>query len=166
MKWRAHPPDVLPLWVAEMDVPLAPRVVWALTRAVELGDTGYPVGRDYVEALDEFARHRWGWDGIAPERAALVPDVMLGAVEVLELITHPGDAVVVNCPVYPPFYPFVEHAHRRIIEAPLGPDFRIDLAALEAALGGEPALYPEYIKKMKTMKVAPRTTTEHYRRAQ
>ena len=37
---------------------------------------------------------------------------------------------------------------------------------LEAALGGTETLYPEYIQKMKTMKVAPRTTTEHYRRAQ
>ena len=37
---------------------------------------------------------------------------------------------------------------------------------LESALGGEETLYPEYIKKMKTMKVAPRTSTEHYRRAQ
>ena len=37
---------------------------------------------------------------------------------------------------------------------------------LEAALGGAETLYPEYIKKMKTMKVAPRTTTEHFRRAQ
>jgi len=37
---------------------------------------------------------------------------------------------------------------------------------LEAALGGTETLYPEYIKKMKTMKVTPRTTTEHYRRAQ
>lgn len=36
----------------------------------------------------------------------------------------------------------------------------------EAALGGSDTLYPEYIKKMQTMKVAPRTTTEHYRRAQ
>jgi hypothetical protein len=37
---------------------------------------------------------------------------------------------------------------------------------LEAALGGSETLYPEYHKKLKTMKVAPRTTTEHYRRAQ
>jgi hypothetical protein len=37
---------------------------------------------------------------------------------------------------------------------------------LEAALGGAETLYPEYIKKMKTMTVAPRITTEHYRRAQ
>ena len=36
----------------------------------------------------------------------------------------------------------------------------------EAALGGTETLYPEYIKKMKTMKVVPRTTTEHYRRTQ
>jgi hypothetical protein len=35
---------------------------------------------------------------------------------------------------------------------------------LEAALGGAETLYPEYIKKMKTMKKAPRTTTKHYRR--
>ena len=37
---------------------------------------------------------------------------------------------------------------------------------LESALGGAETLYPEYIKKMKTMKVAPRTSTEHYRRTQ
>ena len=37
---------------------------------------------------------------------------------------------------------------------------------LEAALGGAETLYPEYIEKMKTMKVAPRTSTEHFRRAQ
>jgi len=37
---------------------------------------------------------------------------------------------------------------------------------LEAAFGGAETLYPEYVKKMKTMKVAPRTTTEHYRRTQ
>jgi len=37
---------------------------------------------------------------------------------------------------------------------------------LEGALGWPETLYPEYIKKMKTMKVAPRTTTEHYRRIQ
>jgi len=37
---------------------------------------------------------------------------------------------------------------------------------LESALGGEETMYPEYIKKMKTMKVEPRATTEHYKRIQ
>ena len=40
-KWKVYPEDVLPLFVAEMDVPLAPPVRDALTAAIELGDTGY-----------------------------------------------------------------------------------------------------------------------------
>ena len=60
MKWRSYPPDVLPLWVAEMDVPLAEPVARALTDAIALGDTGYPVGTGYVAALDEFARDAVG----------------------------------------------------------------------------------------------------------
>jgi cystathionine beta-lyase len=133
MKWRTYPEDVLPLWVAEMDVPLAEPVARAITDAVALGDTGYPAGTAYAEALAEFARKRWRWEGPAVERTAIVPDVMLGVVEMLRLVTGPGDAVVVNCPVYPPFYQFVRHMDRRIVEAPLGPDQRIDLAALRDA---------------------------------
>lgn len=136
MKWRTYPDDVLPLWVAEMDVPLAEPVVRAVTDALALGDTGYPAGTAYAEALADFARERWGWDGLAVERTAIVPDVMLGVVEALKLISGPGDTVVVNCPVYPPFYPFVEHMDRRIVEAPLGADLRLDLDALEGAFRG------------------------------
>lgn len=132
MKWRAHPQDVLPLWVAEMDVSLAPAVARVVHEAIDLGDTGYPAGTAYAEALSGFAARRWQWDGIAVERTAVVPDVMLGAVELLRLLTDPGDAVVVNSPVYAPFYAFVSHDARRVVEAPLGEDLRIDLDVLEA----------------------------------
>jgi cystathionine beta-lyase len=133
MKWRTHPGDVLPLWVAEMDAPLAGPVARTLTEAVAAGDTGYPAGTGYAQALADFARTRWGWDGLAVERASVVPDVMLGVVEMLKLVSGPGDPVIVNCPVYPPFYQFVTHMDRRIVEAPLGPGLRLDLAALEEA---------------------------------
>lgn len=133
MKWRVHPADVLPLWVAEMDVPLAPAVAEALHRAVDLGDTGYPHGTAYAEAFAAFAARRWRWDGVRVENTAIVPDVMTGIVEVLRLITGPGDAVVVCCPVYPPFYAFVSHADRQVVEARLGTGLRIDLGALEEA---------------------------------
>ena len=133
MKWRTYPADVLPLWVAEMDVPLAEPVVRAVTEAMELGDTGYPAGTAYAEALAAFAAERWGWHGLAVERTAVVPDVMLGVVEMLKLVTGPGDPVVVNPPVYPPFFQFVAHMDRRITEAPLGADGRLDLGALEDA---------------------------------
>ncbi|MGA4731852.1 MalY/PatB family protein [Micromonospora taraxaci] len=146
LKWREYPDDVLPLWVAEMDVPLAEPVARAITDAVARGDTGYTAGTAYPQALAEFAHRRWGWDGLAVERTTLVPDVMHGVVEALRLLTDVGDAVVVNCPVYPPFYDFVTHAGRRIVEAPLGEDLRIDLGALEDAFrqaraGGRPAAY-------------------------
>ncbi|MFJ4647153.1 aminotransferase class I/II-fold pyridoxal phosphate-dependent enzyme [Streptomyces bobili] len=133
MKWRTYPDDVLPLWVAEMDVPLAEPVVRAVGDALALGDTGYPAGSGYAEALAAFAAKRWGWHALAVERTAIVPDVMLGVVEMLKLVTGPGDPVVVNPPVYPPFFQFVEHMDRRIAEAPLGADGRLDLDVLETA---------------------------------
>ena len=146
LKWRAHPEDVLPLWVAEMDVMLAEPIARSLIEAVQLGDTGYPAGPAYAEALQAFAHDRWGWGGIAVARTAIVPDVMMGVVEILRLVTAPGAAVVVNCPVYPPFYPFVEHMDRRVIEAPLTADHRLDLDALaeafgQATAGGNSAAY-------------------------
>lgn len=131
-KWRAHPVDVLPLWVAEMDVPLAPPVAAALNAAVASGDTGYAAGDGYARAYAAFAERRWGWTEVSPERIAVVPDVMLGVVEMLRLVTERGDTVVVNSPVYPPFYAFVDHDGRRVVESPLGADGRIDLGALDA----------------------------------
>ncbi|MGC5022442.1 MalY/PatB family protein [Micromonospora sp. DT47] len=133
VKWRRYAPDVLPLWVAEMDVFLAPAVTDALRSAIDLGDTGYAYGTAYAEALGDFAARRWGWNDFRVDRTTVVPDVMMGIVEVLRLVTDPGDAVVVCSPVYPPFYAFVSHADRQVIEAPLGPDQRIDLAALDEA---------------------------------
>lgn len=132
IKWQVHPADVLPLWVAEMDVPLAPPIADALMQAIQRGDTGYPLSGPYVEALRAFAGRRWAWD-VDAEATALVPDVMMGIVEVLRLITDPGDEVVVCAPVYPPFYAFVTHADRRISEARLGQDGRIDFDALDQA---------------------------------
>lgn len=133
MKWRAYPRDVLPLWVAEMDVPLAEPIVSTITDAVSRGDTGYPAGTGYAEALSEFAARRWSWSGLEVSRTALVPDVMLGIVEMLRLITRPGSSVVVNCPVYPPFYSFVSHMDRDVVEAPLSAGARIDFDELEDA---------------------------------
>ena len=130
MKWCAHPADVLPLWVAEMDVNLAPTVAEALRTAVDNGDTGYPCGTALAEAVSRFAAQHWQWHDLEVSRTTLIPDVMLGIVEVLRLITDRGDAVVVNPPVYAPFYAFVAHDDRRVIEAPLA-EGRIDLNALE-----------------------------------
>ena len=132
-KWLAHPGDVLPLWVAEMDVPLAPPVTAALHDAIARGDTGYPAGTRYAEALAAFASARWGWDGLEVARTRVLADVMTGIAELLRVITDPGDDVVVASPVYSPFFAFIEHTGRRPFEAPLGADLRLDPDALDAA---------------------------------
>ncbi|HRE03227.1 MAG TPA: aminotransferase class I/II-fold pyridoxal phosphate-dependent enzyme, partial [Ilumatobacteraceae bacterium] len=51
---------------------------------------------------------------------------------VLRLVTERGDTVVVNPPVYPPFYAFITHDGRRVADAPLGGDGRIDFDVLDA----------------------------------
>ncbi|MFD9826410.1 MalY/PatB family protein [Tsukamurella tyrosinosolvens] len=124
---------MIPLWVAEMDVPLAPAISDRLRRAIDAGDTGYPTGTALGEAFAGFAARRWAWDDVEVARTAVVPDVMHGLFATVTALTRPGDAVVVNPPVYTPFYSYTEHHGRRIIEAPLGSDLRLDLSALEEA---------------------------------
>ncbi|WP_189153112.1 MalY/PatB family protein [Lentzea pudingi] len=143
VKWRQFPDDVLPLWVAEMDVDPAEPIKQALVDALELGDTGYPAGTAYQEALAAFARERWGWD-LPVERAALVSDVMLGAVELIKLVSGPGDPVIVSPPVYPPFYLFVRSLGRAVIEAPLT-NGRLDLGVIERTFRHVKADRPVYL---------------------
>lgn len=145
MKWQTHPEDVLPLWVAEMDVLLAEPVATAVHGAVSRGDTGYPAGTAYIEAFAEFAQERWGWGDVHPDRSAVVPDVMMGIVEVLRLISEPGDSVILTSPVYAPFYSFVEHADRRVVTASLSVDGRVDLESLEDAFVRARAMSPRTV---------------------
>ncbi|MCK0117302.1 aminotransferase class I/II-fold pyridoxal phosphate-dependent enzyme [Isoptericola sp. S6320L] len=132
VKWRAYPEDVLPLFVAEMDVPQAPFLVTAVQRALELGDTGYDHGTGYAAALAPFAARRWGWTPDVGTSRTL-PDVMVAVVEVLRVLTGPGDAVVVTPPVYQPFYAYTRNEGRQVVEAPLDAAGRLDLGTLEAA---------------------------------
>ncbi|WP_231505184.1 MalY/PatB family protein [Cellulomonas sp. URHE0023] len=133
-KWRHYPADVLPLFVAEMDVPQAEPVIRAVHDAMVRGDTGYPNGHGLAEAMAGFAATRWDW-AVPVERSRLAADVMVGVVEVVRLLTGPGDAVVISPPVYPPFTTFLQHAGRHIVHAPLGVDRRLDLDALDYAFG-------------------------------
>ena len=133
-KWRVYPDDVLPLWIAEMDVPLAEPIARALRHAIDLGDTGYAAGDGYARALGAFAERRWGWRDVPVEDVRQVPDVMRGIVEVVKLVSDDGDPVVLTAPVYPPFYAFLGDARRRIVESPLTQAGRIDLAALADTL--------------------------------
>lgn len=134
VKWALWGPDVLPLWVAEMDARPCPAVVEAVTAAVRRGDTGYPLGGPYAAAMAGFAADRWEWT-IDTAATAGVADVMIGVEIVIRTVTDPQGAVVVSPPAYDSFFGFVATTGRRRIDAPLTADFRLDLDALDAAFG-------------------------------
>ncbi|WP_341945284.1 aminotransferase class I/II-fold pyridoxal phosphate-dependent enzyme [Microbacterium sp. LWH11-1.2] len=135
-KWREYPADVLPLFVAETDFPLAPAITAALQRAVEIGDTGYVASRTpLAESFAAFAGRRYGWEP-DPARMRSTADVSMGIVEVLRRVTQPGDRVVVTPPVYPPFYELVAEAGAEVIRVPLrdtGTTWELDLDGIRAA---------------------------------
>jgi cystathionine beta-lyase len=104
----------------------------ALAQAVADGDTGYASQtRPVAEAFAGFADQRWGWT-VDPAAVAPVADVAVGAIALLRILTRPGDAVVINPPIYPPFFEWVRTVGASLLEVPLT-DGRLDLAEIEAA---------------------------------
>ena len=138
-KWREYPEDVLPLFVAETDFPLAPSVAAALHRAVEIGDTGYVASTNpLAEAYAAFARRRFGWSA-DPARMRTTADVSMGIVELLRRLVRPGERVVVTPPVYPPFYDLVAEAGAEVQRVPLrdtGTSWELDLEGIRSAFAG------------------------------
>ena len=135
-KWVEYPPDVLPLFVAEMDYPLAPVIKDVLIDRVSASDTGYvssplPAGK----AFAGFAARRWDWQ-VDPARVRTTTDVSVGIVETLRRAIRPGDGIVITPPVYPPFFDMVTEAGGTLVEVPIldeGTSYELDLEGIEAA---------------------------------
>jgi cystathionine beta-lyase len=134
-KWAAHDADVLSATIAEMDFPLAPPVAEALHRAIDRGDLGYPgpVRATLRRSFARFAARRLGWT-VDEDQIVLVPDVMVGLVELCRTIAGPGEPVALATPAYPPFFGALPHAGVRLINVGLRADGSIDLDGLDAAL--------------------------------
>ena len=137
-KWGAHPSDVLPMFVAEMDFPLAPAIREALHAAIDRGDSGYVNPRDpgARQAFADFARDSWGWEpDIA--RMGITTDVSVVIVESLRRLVAPGEGVIITSPVYQPFFDLIPEAGGTVIDVPLrddGTSYTLDLAGIDAAL--------------------------------
>lgn len=136
-KWRTYDADVIPAFVAEIDVELADPIAQALRAAVDRSDTGYRWPNDLPEVLADFTAAAWDWT-IEPSRVTVLPDVCEGIVQALRVLTQPNDGVVITSPVYPPFWTIVERSTgRTVVDVPLVRDdegrYALDLEALDAA---------------------------------
>ena len=142
VKWSKFPDDVLACWVADMDFGIAPPIVHALRRQLDLHDLGYPSPemRDEVRQLFAERMHAlYSW-AIDPQDTWLLTTVVQGLHVGIGLFTQPGDGVVVQTPIYPPFLQAIDLLGRRMIDAPLGRDgdkYVVDVEALEANIDAD-----------------------------
>ncbi|MGU3645055.1 MalY/PatB family protein [Microbacterium sp. C23T] len=137
-KWGVYSDDVLPMFVAEMDFPLAPAIRKALHEAIDLGDTGYvnPLDPGAREAFRDYAAAAWGWKPDI-ERMGITTDVSVVIVESLRRLIEPGDGVVITPPIYPPFYDLIPEAGGAVVEVPLSDDgssYALDIEGIDRAL--------------------------------
>ncbi|WP_433677406.1 MalY/PatB family protein [Microbacterium gorillae] len=135
-KWAKYPDDVLPLFVAESDFPLAPAITEALADALAIGDTGYtPPTHPLQDAFVDFSARRHGWQ-VDASRVRTTGDVVMGLVEIMRGVIAPGDGVIVTPPVYPPFFDAVPEAGGEVVQVSLVADedgWRLDLVGIDAA---------------------------------
>src|SRR5262249_47924209 len=117
-KWRTYPKCVLPLTIGERAFRSAERVAGAWRAGVSGSDRGYAMpGPEFGDAAAKSAPARGGWP-VEPGSVTAVPDVSVGSVELLRVCCPPGEAVVINPPVYPPFFDWVAEAGARLAEGP------------------------------------------------
>jgi cystathionine beta-lyase len=118
-KERGKPDGLLPMWVADMDFPAPPEVLEDLHRVVNHGIFGYTeVKDDYYDALTAWFSSRFGY---LFERRDVVktPGVVLALALSVRAFTEPGDSILIQTPVYYPFYDVIRQNGRKLIENPL-----------------------------------------------
>ena len=116
---RGKPGDVLPLWVADMDFRAPEPVLDALHRAVEHGIFGYSeVKSEYYDAVSGWFFRRFGWQ-TKQEWLVKTPGVVYALAMAVRALTGPGDAVLIQPPVYYPFFSVIRDNDRVVVENPL-----------------------------------------------
>lgn len=113
---RGKPADVLPLWVADMDFPVSEEITKSLHAAVEHGIYGYSQPKDaYYNAVMNWMERNHNWK---TEREWIVktPGVVFALGAAVKAFTDPGDAILIQNPVYYPFTNIIRDNDRRVVD--------------------------------------------------
>ncbi|UUX33787.1 MalY/PatB family protein [Fundicoccus culcitae] len=140
MKWDAPSleetfgnTEVLPLWVADMDFPVAPAIKEALQKIVDHGIFGYTVTDEANEALAGWMerRHNWKFD---PKVIVNTPGIVFALNVAVQTYSRPGDKVLIQSPVYYPFTNAIVNNGRKVVSNDMvkeGDNFVLDLTDFE-----------------------------------
>ncbi|MFC4618798.1 MalY/PatB family protein [Camelliibacillus cellulosilyticus] len=124
VKWDARKQvfgkeDVLPLWVADMDFACPPAVVDAVVQRAKHPIYGYPTEPDaFYDAASGWLKRRFNAD-VPTSWMTSIPGVVPGIRMAIEAFTKPGDKIIIQPPVYPPFFATSNDLGRRLVENPL-----------------------------------------------
>lgn len=131
---EGYPADVLPLWVADMDFQAPKSVLDALKKVADHGIFGYSdVKSDYYHPVAAWFHTRYGWK---PQESWLIktPGVVFALAMAVRALTEPGDTVLIQPPVYYPFFSVVRNNERTVVENELVYEdgrYRIDFEDFE-----------------------------------
>lgn len=119
-KWdSAGSEDVLPMWVADMDFRTAPAVVEALRKRVEHGIFGYvKVPTAYYDAIGDWFKRRHSWR-VEKDWILFTTGVVPALSAIIKALTHPGDKVLVQTPVYNCFFSSIRNDECEMVANPL-----------------------------------------------
>lgn len=113
---RGRPENVLPLWVADMDFKVAPEITQAIEKRVAHGIFGYSeVKEEYFEAVSAWMEQKHGWH-VKEDWLVKTPGVVFALAMAVQAFTEPGDAVIIQQPVYYPFSEVIADNGRRIVD--------------------------------------------------
>ena len=116
---RGYPEGVLPFWVADMDFRTAPPVIEELERRVQHGIFGYTdPGADYRAAVWNWMKTQHDWTP-AVGSLTITPGVVFALGMAVQSFTAPGDAVLIQQPVYYPFSSIILGNDRQLVNSPL-----------------------------------------------
>lgn len=139
VKWSRYPADTIPLWIAEMDFPVAPAITEALQQRLAASDFGYGAMGGLPGMRDAVANRMATLHGasIPADNVRSMASTVVGMTRSINALTAPGDEVLILTPLYPPFKREIETAGRKAVEVDLvqhGSEWVIDFDALQAAV--------------------------------
>jgi len=119
-KWDSDPdPQMLPMWVADMDFKVAPKIIDDLKKRVEHGVFGYEkVPQSYYESVCSWFRRRHGWQ-IAPSSIIYTIGVVPALSAIIKALVPDGGKVLVQTPVYNCFFSSIKNNGCEVISSPL-----------------------------------------------
>ncbi|NMB94136.1 MAG: putative C-S lyase [Flexilinea flocculi] len=119
LKWEIYPKDVLPLWVADMDFAVAPPIIEQIKKRLEHPIFGYSINKtELIEIIQKRMKEKYQWN-IERDSIILVPGIVSGFNFACRSMCNPGDSVIFQTPVYPPFFQAPVNNHLNHFENPL-----------------------------------------------